>query len=522
MNYQQMNFASKSILLFLFLVGISNSGWAQKRVQLKKADNAYGSMKDGERFDRLIGNVVFEQNATTIYCDSAYFFRSKNQLEAYGRVHITEGDSVDITALGLIYDGNTKVAKLRKKVVFVKLGLARLYTDFLDYDRVKNEARYFNGGKLVDTTNTLVSQKGYYDVPVNVASFKTDVVGENVDYTLLSDTLQYNSKTRVIYFRDTTRVKGKDGKTAIYKGGSYNTIQKLSMLESGDFETPNYRMRGNQNFLDDVKKFYRSKGSVAMTSKTEKLTVYGDDGYYDRKAGISKVYGNAFMAKIDDDGDTLFLSADTLISIENPNPKKKRLLAYNHVKIYKTNLRGSADSLAYVSADSILYLYHDPILWTEDNQMTADSIRVALKNKKIDKIYMITNSFVVSQDSMKNFNQIKGRKMTAYFDGRNIDHVLVQGNGESLYFVLEEKDLIKTDSLLLKLMVTMGMNKMICSNMRINFVKGRVNNVSFYVKPDAQLIPIHELKKEDRQLKGFTWRTKEKPIRSSVVKRKPT
>ena len=58
--------------------------------------------------------------------------------------------------------------------------------------------------------------------------------------------------------------------------------------------------------------------------------------------------------------------------------------------------------------------------------------------------------------------------------------------------------------------------------MRINFVKGRVNNVSFYIKPDAQLIPIHELKKEDRQLKGFTWRVKEKPLRVAVVKRKPT
>ena len=56
MNYQQMNFASKSILLFLILAGIASSGWAQKRVQLKKADNAYGSMKDGERFDRLISD----------------------------------------------------------------------------------------------------------------------------------------------------------------------------------------------------------------------------------------------------------------------------------------------------------------------------------------------------------------------------------------------------------------------------------------------------------------------------------
>lgn len=521
MNELRIFFASKSFFFFALFLLIGVELFAQKRVKLKKADNAYGSIRDGERFDRLVGNVIFEQNTTTIYCDSAYFFRSKNQLEAYGRVHITEGDSVDITAAGLVYDGNTKVAKLRKKVVFVKLGLARLYTDFLDYDRIKNEARYFNGGKLIDTTNTLVSRKGYYDVPVNIASFKTDVVGTNVDYTLNSDTLQYNSKTRVIYFRDTTLVKGKDGKNALYKSGTYNTVQKLSLLENGEFETPGYKMRGEQNFLDDVKKYYTSKGKIAMTSKTEKLTIYGDHSLYDRKKGVSKVYGNAFMAKVEADGDTLYLSADTLVSIENANPKKKRLLAYNHVKIFKNKMQGLADSLTYVSADSLLYLYKDPILWSEGNQMTADSIRVLLKNKKIDRIYMVGNSFVISQDSIGNFNQIKGRKMTTYFDNKNINHVLVQGNGESLYYALEEKDLIKTDSLTVKLMITMGMNKMICSNMRINFVKGRVDNVSFYVKPDAQLIPIHELKKEDRSLKGFSWRKKEKPLRKEVVKRKP-
>jgi lipopolysaccharide export system protein LptA len=506
------------ILIFLFIL-CAGSTFAQKKVKLKNATTAYGSMKDGERFDRLVGNVIFEQNTTTIYCDSAHFFRTKNMLDAFGHVHITEGDSVDITALGLSYDGNTKIAKLRKNVVFVKLGIARLYTDFLDYYRIKNEARYFNGGKLIDTTNTLTSWKGYYDIPVNVASFKTNVVGVNPDYTLTSDTLQYNSKTRVIYFRDTTLVKGKDGKNALYKNGTYNTVQKLSLLEKGEFETPSYKMRGDQNFLDDVKKFYTSKGNVSMTSKQEKMTIYGDDGFYDKKQGVSKVYGNAYVTKVDDEGDTLFLSADTLVSIEHVDPKKKRLLAYNHVKIFKTNMQGSADSLAYVSSDSTLYLYTNPILWSEENQMTADSIRVLLKNKKINRIYMVANSFVISQDSMQNFNQIKGRKMTAYFDGKDISHVIVQGNGESLYYALEEKEVIKTDSLIVKLMITMGMNKMICSNMRINFAKGKVNNVSFYIKPDAQLIPIHELKKEDRTLKGFIWRRKERPLKSQVERK---
>ncbi len=507
-----------SVLIALLL--LSFSLFSQKKVKLKHADNLYGSVKDGERFDRLVGNVVMVQTKTTIYSDSAHFFRSQNRVEAFGHVHITEGDSVDCTALGLSYDGNKKIAYLRKNVVFTKLGLATLYTDFLDYDRAKNEARYFNGGKLVDSTNTLTSKKGYYNIPINLASFKTEVVGVNPDYTLTSDTLQYNSKTKVLYFKDLTTINDKEGGVAVYQNGFYDTNQKFSNLNSGEIETPSYKIKGEKYFIDNVKRFYKAKGNVAMTSKDENMIIYGDDGDYNKTNGISKVYGHAYAAKITDEKDTLFIAADTLVSIENKDPGKKRLLAYNHVKIFKADLQGIADSLAYIASDSTLYFYSNPVLWTDENQMTADSIRMLLKNKKINKIFMIGNSFVVSQDSMTNFNQIKGRKMTANFDGKSINHVFVEGNGESIYFALQEEE--PEDSTKLKTTATMGMNRIMCSNMKINFRVGKVDNISFYVMPDASFIPPHELKAEDKKLKGFIWRIQDRPSKEEVVKRKET
>ncbi|HEY8936533.1 MAG TPA: OstA-like protein, partial [Cyclobacteriaceae bacterium] len=142
---------------------------AQKKVKLKQADKLKGGKTpEGESFQKLHGNVIFIQNKTTIYCDSSYFFKKKNSLEAFGHVRILEGDSVTITAYKLEYDGNEKRAKLRNKVVFTKLDQATLYTDFLDFDRPKNEATYFNGGKLVDSINVLTSNKGYYDLNTNM------------------------------------------------------------------------------------------------------------------------------------------------------------------------------------------------------------------------------------------------------------------------------------------------------------------------------------------------------------------
>ncbi len=503
--------------IFLFTLISFTPVFAQKKVKLKKADEWLGSVKDGQRFDRVLGNVIFIQNKTTIYCDSAHFFKSQNRIEAFGKIHITEGDSVDATSNGLSYDGNKKIAYLRKNVVFTKLGIATLYTDFLDYDRPKNEARYFNGGKLVDTTNVLTSKKGYYDIRTNLASFKTNVVGVNPDYTLTSDTLQYNSKTKIIYFRDSTTVTDKEGGVAVYKSGFYNTSRKESILNLGQIETAEYKIKGDEYLIDDASKMYKAKGHVVMTSKEENMIIYGDNSFYDKKSGISKVYGNAYVAKIGDALDTLYITADTLVSIESKDPKRKRLLAYNQVKIFKTDMQGVADSLVYIAIDSTIHFFTNPILWSDENQITADSIRMLLKDKKIDRIYMIANSFVASQDSLENYNQIKGRRMTAYFAGSMMSHVVVEGNGESIYFPLQEKEL-EADNQTYKLTYITGMNKMICSNMRINFKEGKVNNISAYVMPDASFIPPHEIKEADTKLKGFDWKGKFRPTRADVVK----
>jgi len=508
------------LAITLFLVITAE---AQKRVRLRQADVSRGVTKDGKRMDWVIGNVIFTQNQTTIYCDSAQIFKKENSVEAYGHVKITDGDSVTVTSQTLRYDGDKRVAYLRKNVVFVKLATATLYTDFLDYYRTQTEARYFNGGRLIDSTNNLTSRKGYYNTRTNLASFKTNVVGVNPDYTLKSDTLQYSTKSKIVYFRDKTSVTDKEGKTAVYDRGFYDTkpTQKKSELTRGVIQTASYEMKGERYFLDDLRKYYKAKTNVIMTSKEQNLTIYGDDGFYNKITGVAKVYGNAWMAKVGNDGDTLFLSADTLVSIESNNPATKRMLAYPNVKIFKSNLQGKADSLAYFMSDSLLFMYEKPVLWTNENQMTGDTIKVALKNETVDKVYLIANSFVASQDSLQNFNQMKGRKMTAWFANKTIHHVDVDGNGESIYYVLQEEEK-NLDSLILKIVYVSGMNKMICSNMKINFINGQIDNFTAYEKPDAQFIPPHELLRDQEKLKGFTWQEKARPVREDVVKTRPS
>ncbi|MEJ0055777.1 MAG: OstA-like protein [Bacteroidota bacterium] len=228
----------KKIAIVFLAVLCSITTFGQRKVKMKQANTLRGSVVNGVRNDWVIGDVIFVQNETTIYCDSAIFNRSANSVQAFGRIRIVEGDSVTCTASGLTYDGNKKIAYLRKNVIFTKLETATLYTDFLDYDRAKNEARYFNNGKLVDSTNTLTSKKGYYNLHSNLASFKTDVVGVNKDYTMTSDTLQYSSKTKFVYFRALTKLEDKKGGVAYYENGYYDTKAKKSDLVQGDLKRP--------------------------------------------------------------------------------------------------------------------------------------------------------------------------------------------------------------------------------------------------------------------------------------------
>jgi lipopolysaccharide export system protein LptA len=495
--------------LYVVLVVAGFSAWAQNRITLKQADQLRGGRQGEERFDRVLGNVVFVQNQTTIYCDSALFFRASNRVEAYGHVRITDGDSVTITALRGEYNGNTRLARLRQNVVFTKLATATLFTDFLDFDRQRNEARYFNGGRLVDSINVLTSRKGYYNVNTNMASFKREVVVTNPDYTMTSDSLQYNSATKILYFRTPTTVVDKEGKKAVYEGGYYDTRTRQSTLLRGQAESQDYIITGNQIFLDDLRRFYRVRGNVVMTAKAENLTIYGDESVYDRQHHIGKVFGNAWLAKVTEEGDTLFLSADTLVSIDPPEAAHKRLLAYHHVKVWKNDLQGVADSLVYRQTDSTLYFYGNPVLWTQANQMLADTIVAFMEAGKISRMFFTSNSFVVSVDTLKNYNQMKGRKMTAYFRNQQLDRVVVDGNGESLFFALDQK----TNAFI-------GMNKIICSNITIRFKNGVADNATFYVRPEAEFIPPHELVQEKTRLKGFVWLADKRPMREEVVRKK--
>lgn len=494
-----------SICLFVTaFCSLRTSAQQVERIKLERADYLENGVEDGVRFDKVIGNVLFSQKGTRIFGDSAFFYKTQNLVKIFGRVRILEGDSITITGGRLVYQGDEKLAQMRENVVYRDPSMT-LTTDYLDYDMEEHLAYYYENGRLVTETNTLTSKKGYYDTDVRYASFKDSVKLRNQDYLVEADTFQFNTITEVAYFLGPTIITANDGTVLnADDGGVYRTREEISNFTGAAIETPKNLLYGDDLYGDRNNAFYTATSNVSLVSKEDDVIIDGDYGKYWKNQGLIKIYGNALMKKIFAE-DTLFLSADTLIYLEDSIPAKERLLAFHNVRIFKPDLQGKADSLSYLMADSLIYLYDDPVLWSDNSQMEADTISITMSNGAIDRMFLDTRAFVTSHTVEEYYNQIKGRKMIAYFKESELHQVDVNGNGESIYFELDEEDSL-----------VMGMNKVLCSDMRLKFKEQKVRDITFY-SPDGAFVPFHEIKPDRTRLDGFSWRHYERPTRYSVI-----
>ena len=63
-------------------------------IQIRSADYLEIIQKKNVSVNRLINNVILEQNDLILYCDSALLFKSENMAKIYGHVHLIQADSI--------------------------------------------------------------------------------------------------------------------------------------------------------------------------------------------------------------------------------------------------------------------------------------------------------------------------------------------------------------------------------------------------------------------------------------------
>ena len=359
---------------------------------------------------------------------------------------------------------------------------------------------------MINDKNILTSDYGKFYSDRNYSEFNQNVELVSPEYTLQSDTLEYNSNTKIAYTFGQTIIITKDSTILNAKGGEFITDIKFSEFDKSTIETNEYFLKADEIILNKSKEFYSVSGNVKLISKLSNYIIMGSKGFYDKKNNITKIYDKPLLKKIIPN-DTFYLSSDTIIAFEHINESYRKVVAFNDVKMIKENFEGKADSISYFIKDSLIYMFKEPIVWNNNNQISSDTISFIFFDNLINKMILNRNSFIISSDTMNNYNQIKGRNMTSYFDENNfMKKIEVNGNGESIYFALNDSG----NSII-------GLNYMICSDMNISFENNEIKNITFYKNPNAKLIPPQEISDDDLFLNGFKLRENERPILEEVV-----
>lgn len=549
---------------------------------------------------RLIGNVVFKQGEVNLFCDSAYFYTEENNVDAFGNVTILQGDSLTLTCKTLKYFGDDKKAELIKDV-YMKDPQMTLTTDLLYYDINAKVANYATGAKIVDKENTLTSAIGFYYENSKELFFKDNVVLINPEYEMYSDTLKYNTTTKTSFFFGPSVIRGKDHVVIYCENGWYNTLKNTSR-----FSKHAYMISDDQKLSGDSLVYDRKNGigkafhNIQLTDTKQQAIINGEYAEYYQKTGMAWVTGNAMLTQIIDN-DSLFLHADTLQSIQSsadnnknqqktinkkqltknkqsvvdssksvkdtlskPSTTKNRtLLAFHHVKIFKSDLQGTCDSLIYSEKDSLFRMYVEPVMWSKENQFTAEFITIQVSQSRIEKLNLYNSAFIVSQvDSVKKplkkniptptatpvsvkqtdesledeiiihslppdsqaiasndlignrqsaiindsishpqrFNQIRGKNLVGYFQDNKLYKIRVEGNGQTIFYAKDKKEKL------------IGVNRAECTNILIFVEDSKINGITLLQTPDATFYPVNELSANELLLKGFNWQIEKRPL----------
>ena len=459
----------------------------------------------------LNGDVCFRHDSSYMYCDSAYFFEQTNSLEAFSNVRMEQGDTLFVYGDYLFYDGNTQVAYLRENVR-MENGQVTLFTDSLNYERIPNIGYYFEGGLIVDSLNQLSSFYGQYSPETKLAVFNDSVQVENPDFTLYSDTLHYDTESKVATILGPSVIVSDSG-TIHTSRGWYDTVNNTSLLlDQSQVESGEKILIGDSIFYNRDTGMGEVFGNMSLIDTAQHVTLQGEYGYYNEQTGYAFATDSARFLEYSQ-GDTLFLHADTLQMV-TVDSVYREIKAYYGVRFYRIDMQGVCDSMQFNTRDSVLYMYTEPVLWNEQYQLYGDTIAIYMNDSTIEYAHVIQFAFAAQHVDSSYYNQLKGNDLKAYFEGQAVHQIDVAGNAESIFYPLE-KDGAKV-----------GMNETKSGFLTIWVKDNKLDKLKIWPSPVGSMTPIPDLKPDQKMLKDFYWfdylRPKNRDDIYEVVKRKAT
>lgn len=482
----------------------------KKMIEILHADGGFEEIekRSGKRLMRLIGNVSMKHNDIFMTCDSAWFYAGINQVKAYSRIHMQQGDTLHLRGDSLLYDGGSETASVDGNVELINKE-TYLYTRSIRYDVSKKIARYNTGGRIINGDNTLTSIIGIYYVSDNLFHFKDSVNIDNPDYVMTADTMDYNTETETAFFTGPSEMEG-DSIYLYCEKGWYDTKNDISRIwKNAVIDNKQQVIRGDSLYYDGIKGYGLAYRNTSISDSANNIIVKGDYAWYYKSPERFMVTRKALFIQVSDE-DSLFMHADTISAVTRSDStlKEYRLMrAYYGCKIFSDDLQAKCDSLSYSFRDSVIRLYVEPVIWSKENQLVSDSIAIFTKNQKADRLELYSSAFVTSQIDDSRFNQIKGRSLTGFFKDNELYRINIEGNGETIYYLLDGDEIV-------------GLNQAKCSRIEIFVEDGKIKEITEFQNPEGVIDPPYTPDKQNPRLEGFTWQDLIRPKKVADIFRK--
>jgi len=502
----------------------------KKKIIILNAERLNYQKVDSAEFQSAAGKVIIKQDATLFYSDSVVLNKTKNMLEAFGHVHINDNDSIDTYSDYLRYFGNDKKAYLKGNVKLTD-GKGTLTTPDLDYDLNTHIGIYTKTGKVVSEKTVLTSTAGFYYGETKDVYFKKNVVLVNPDYTVTTDTLLFNTYTNVATFTVPTLIKSGDKRKIYTSDGYYDLTNKKSYFgKRPHIEDSTTILDADQVASNDTTKESEANGNVVYRDTAQGVTILSNNL---KSNGIQ----SSFLATqkpvmvIKQDNDSTFIAADTFFSGKLSNLRKYRTIpvildslpsqdsiviadsakakqdsakdrfveAYFNVKIFSDSLQAVGDSLFYSSEDSAFRLFKDPVVWSQESQISGDTIYLYTLNKKPKRMYVFENAISVQKVGPDYYNQVKGRTINGFFINGDVDYVRAKGNAESIYYAQDDSSKF------------IGVNQATADVIDMYFANKQADKVIFRSNLVGTSYPMRQMDPATMRLRSFKWLDERRP-----------
>ncbi|MDY5033395.1 MAG: OstA-like protein [Prevotella sp.] len=443
------------------------------------------------------GNVAFLHKGARLTCDSALYYQQTNSFEAFGHVRMKQGDTLTLTSEYAYYDGNDEMCEVRRNVILTHRKM-KLYCDSLNYDRMYSIGYFFEGGKLIDGDTRLTSDWGQYSSADRQAVFYYNVKLKNSNSLTEGDTLYYDTKTSKAHVVGPSKITMKDD-VIITEDGYYDShadkteLFSRSTVQRRDGKT----ITADSLYHDSKTGISEGFSNVIFNDTANKSRFTGDYVYYDENTGCGYATRKA-VAMDYSHGDTLYAHGDTMRLVtynHDTDSAYRKVFAYPHVRVYRTDVQAVCDSMVMNSLDSVLTMYKDPILWSDGRQILGEEIRAYMADSTIRFAHVIGQALSVEMlPDTVHYNQVSSKEMKSWFKEGKLRLNQAQGNVKTVYYATDNAD-----------STLIGLNYLETDTLKMFMSPTRRLERIWACKHSGTMYPISQIPPEKYKLPEFVW-----------------